>query len=278
MPSARARLVLSFLATFQVVPGTLRAQAAAEVPPVALYRTELHRLRSDRVGMDFQVRVRLPDSYAAAASASRRYPVVYLLDGDLLFGLAADVLQPLEWGRLVPEAIIVAPAYGSIHSPENGGTNMRARDFSVFPSQAGYVDGGGRRFLAFLREELRPFVEQRFRVDTADRTLVGFSRGADLAIFTLFTAPDAFSRYVAFDNFYPDYLQLERAFAATNRDLRARLFLSGRHPRARMSDLADSLRTRNYPGLSLEYIDSHPLHVAVPGDGITRGLISVFRK
>ena len=269
-----AALVLSAL----FVSPSVRAQSGTHVPPVSVGRSELHNLRSERVAADFQIRVRLPDSYTSPAHASRRYPVVYVLDGDLLFGLTSDVVQYLEWGGLVPDVILVAPAYGSIHSPENGGKNMRMRDFSVFPSQAGYVAGGGQRFLAFLRDELMPFVDRKFRVDTADRTLIGFSRGADLAIYTLLTTPDVFTRYVALDNFYPEYLQLEQAYAATHKDLPKHVFLAGRFPGGWISQLADKLQARGYPGLALEYADAHPRHFAVPADGITRGLISVFGK
>lgn len=275
MTSSRACVVAALMVS-ALFASPAMSQSRPHAPPVSLDRTELHGLHSDRVGSDFQIRVRLPDSYTSPAHVSRRYPVVYLLDGDLLFGLTSDVLQYLEWGGLVPEVILVAPAYGSIHSPENGGTNMRARDFSVFPSQAGYVAGGGQRFLSFLREELMPFVHRQFRVDTADRTLIGFSRGADLTVYALFTASDAFTRYVALDNFYSDYLQLEQAYAATHKDLPKKVYLSGRFPNAWISALADKLDSRGYPGLALEYADAHPRHFAVPADGITRGLISVF--
>ena len=57
-------------------------------PPVGLSHTEERSLFSTRAGRAYQLAVLLPENYAASG---RRYPVVYLLDGDLAFGMAAIV-------------------------------------------------------------------------------------------------------------------------------------------------------------------------------------------
>jgi Putative esterase/Tetratricopeptide repeat len=250
------------------------APPAAPHPGVTLPRTQLRELRSDRVGQTYQLRIWLPEQYDSSAA---RFPVVYLLDGDLLFGTTSEVAQSLQWGGLLPPVIIVAPSYGSIHSPANGGTNMRTRDYSMFPSQSGYVAGGGAKFMAFLREELMPYVNREFRTDTADRTIVGFSRGADVAIHTLLTTPDAFTRYVAIDNYYEEYLRLEEALSARTKTLPKRVYLTSRIPRSGLRELADRLQSK-YAGIDVTYGDAHPRHVAAGPDGITRGLIAVFNK
>ena len=280
---ARAATLMRRIAlTAAFVPalaGPLHAQATPPaqhpIDPVSLSNTQLRHLHSQHAGTNYQIRVRLPDSYG---TSDRRYPVLYLLDGDLLFGMASDIVRYLEWGRLSPELIIVAPAYGSVHSPDNGGTNMRGRDFSVFSSQSGFVPGGGERFLDFLRAELIPYVEREFRADPNDRTLVGFSRGGDFAVHALFRAPELFQRYVVLDNFYPEYLQLEAAFAQAHHELPKRVFFASRFPRGGLFDLAERLKARGYAGLSVDIAHVHPRHVAVPGEGITRGIVSVFNK
>lgn len=270
-------LTIGALVSVVVVTGHAQTPASAQdsISTVSLTNTQVRRLHSEIAGTNYEIRVRVPDSYG---TSDRRYPVLYLLDGDLLFGLATDIVRYLEWGRLSPEVIIVAPAYGSVHSPDNGGTNMRNRDFSVFSSQSGFVPGGGERFLQFVRTELIPYVEREFRSDPADRTLVGFSRGGDFAIYTLFHAPDLFGRYVVLDNFYPEYLELEAAFAQTHRDLGKRLFFGSRFPQGGLFELAQRLNSRGYTGLFVEFAHINPRHFAVPGEGITRGIVSVFNR
>ena len=243
-------------------------------PPVTLPRTQLRNITSTQVGQEFQLRVSLPEEYA---TTDRRFPVVYLLDGDLLFGTAAEAAQYLKWGQRVPPLIIVGIGYGSIHSPENGGTNMRARDMSVFPAQPGYVDAGGARFLSFIREQLIPYVDREFRTDTSDRVLFGFSRGADFTVYTLFSAPQLFRRYIAVDNYYPDYARLADAYAARGHDLPKSIFVSSRFPRSGMRDFAELLRTR-FPSAQVHYADAVPRHFAAGPDGFVTGLSAVYNR
>ena len=242
---------------------------------VSLPRTQLRAITSRHIGQDYQLRVWVPESYDTSAA---RLPVLYLLDGDLLFGTASEMAQYLQWGGLLPPVIVVGIGYGSIHGPENGGTNMRTRDMSVFASQAGYVAGGGVKFLSFLREELIPYIDAQFRTDPADRTLIGFSRGAEFTTFTLLTTPEVFKRYVILDGFQEAWFGLEDALSARTRELPKRVFLSSRFPRSRVAEFADRLRLRGYRGLDVQYADAHPRHFAAAADGITRGLIAVFNK
>lgn len=250
-----------------------RAQTPA-VPPVSLPRTQLRALHSPQVQQDFQLRISLPEEYSAG---DRRFPTVYLLDGDLLFGTAAEAAIYLKWGQRVPPLIVVGIGYGSIHSPDNGGTNMRARDMSVFPAQSGYVDGGGARFLAFIRETLIPYMDREFRTDTSDRVLFGFSRGADFTVHTLFAAPQLFRRFIAIDSYYPDYVRLAEAFAAAGNDLPKSIFLSSRFPRSGVGAFAELLRKR-FPSAHVHYADAVPRHFAAGPDGLVQGLSAVYNK
>jgi len=257
-----------------------RAQAGsaahAAPPAVQLPFTERRDLRSERLGQDYQVLVRVPESYA---TSSKRYPVAYVMDGDLMFQIAHGVVQYLEWGKHVPELVIVSPAYGSINGPPNG-TNMRDRDYSVFPNQQRYVPGGGEAHLRFLREELIPYVEREFRVDSADRTLVGGSRAGEFTVYALFPSPELFRRYVAIDAYNAAYLRLEDSLAARRPDLSGkRVFLSSRYPSSGVQELAQRLRSRGYREFEVEDASlASARHFATPGEGLARGLKSVFNK
>ena len=244
-------------------------------PAVALPRTQLRTIHSRHVGQDYQLRIWLPEEYTRDANA--RFPAMYLLDGDLLFGTASEAAQYLQWGRMLPPLIVVGIGYGSIHSPENGGTNMRTRDMSAFPEQAAYVKDGGAKFLAFIRDELIPYVDRELRTDTSDRVLAGFSRGADFTVATLFAAPELFRRYIAIDSYYDAYFRLANDYAATGKDLPKTIFLSSRFPRSGVQEFAAHLKSR-FPSVEVHYADAAPRHFAAGAEGLVRGMKTVFNR
>jgi enterochelin esterase-like enzyme len=81
--------------------------ATLEYAAVPIDGTELRTIRSSVVGQEYLLKVRLPDGYERS---EKRYPVLYLMDGDLAFAMATDIVQSLEWGGNVPESIMVSPA------------------------------------------------------------------------------------------------------------------------------------------------------------------------
>jgi predicted alpha/beta superfamily hydrolase len=135
----------------------------------------------------YHIYVRLPEGYAA--DPARRYPVVYLLDGDSLFPLLAATHLFLTIDDKIPEAIVVGIAYGSFAKP----TNRRHIDFMP----PGPEPSGTAAFHRFLKSELLPAVEGRFRVDPARRVLFGQSRGGAMILHSAFTEPDLFWAHVA---------------------------------------------------------------------------------
>ena len=148
-------------------------------------------LQSRSVGHRYHIYVRLPDGYAA--QPERRYPIVYLLDGDSLFPIIAPTHLFLTIDDKLPEAIVVGIAYGSFAKP----VNRRHIDFmppavGVAPSDSGTV-----QFQRFLESELIPAVEQRYRADPARRILFGQSRGGAMVLYSAFTRPDTFWAHVA---------------------------------------------------------------------------------
>lgn len=138
-------------------------------------------LKSAVMGSTYQIYIRYPEGYAA--DQAKRYPIVYLLDGDSTFPLIAPQHLFMTYDDGVPEAIIVGIAYGSFARP----VNRRAVDFG--PRAA--------VFQRFLAEELIPSVERRTRVDPARRILVGQSFGGNFVLFSAFTRPDLFWARIA---------------------------------------------------------------------------------
>jgi tetratricopeptide (TPR) repeat protein len=249
--------------------------AATQYDAVPIDGTELRTIHSAIIGQDYLLKIRLPDGYERS---DRRYPVLYLLDGDFAFAMATDIVQYLEWGGHVPELIIVSPAYGSKRAPRTGGNNMRNRDLLPFASPAIAEEPGAENFLHFLQEELIPYVDASFRTDPVDRTLWGYSLGARFGLYALFSRPGLFSRYVIVDGFASELLGLEAEFATRHTDLPAMVFLSSGLPRAEVTQFITQLRGRGYPNLKTDYVQLAGItHFAVGAEGLTRGLKYVFK-
>lgn len=141
---------------------------------------------SDAVGRTFHIHVRLPEDYGEKADA--RYPVVYVLDGDSLFPILGASHLFLVHDDGIPEAIVVGIAYGGFDPV----VNKRSYDYSAPAPDAGEGRGGAPAFHAFLKSELIPEVERRYRADPARRVLFGQSRGGHFVLYSAFTDPDLF--------------------------------------------------------------------------------------
>ena len=60
-----------------------------------------------------------------------------------------------------------------------------------------HVEGGAKRFLGFIREELIPFVDSNYPTNPEDRTLLGASLSGLFSVYALLQHPETFNRYVA---------------------------------------------------------------------------------
>jgi predicted alpha/beta superfamily hydrolase len=248
--------------------------AVSSYPKVPIDGTQLRTITSAIVHQDYLLKIRLPADYE---TTDKRYPVLYLLDGDHAFAMATDIVQYLYYGG-IPDLIIVSPAYGSKDGPSSGGTNMRNRDLT-FPGPSAPPDAGGDKYLRFLKEELIPYVDATFRTVPADRALWGYSRGANFGLHALLHEPGLFARYVMVDGFSDDIPELERAFAQQHADLPITLYLASGVPDAELRRFSNTLQDRHYRGLHLTYADlCGVLHFTVGAEGLARGLRVVFNK
>lgn len=175
--------------------------------------------------------------------------------------------------------IIVSPAYGSKRSPEEGGKNMRNRDFLPFHISGIDIPPGGAQYLNFFELELIPFVESNFRVLPGDRTLWGFSFSGIFAVYALFQKPNLFQRYIIVDGYRDECIGMEESYASHHTDLPIRLCISASPSEPLGKKLFDMLRVRKYANLQSEYELLNDIgHAAVGAEGLTKGLVSVFSK
>jgi predicted alpha/beta superfamily hydrolase len=190
--------------------------------------------------------VSLPGSYEAS-NKQRRYPVLYLLDGDAHFQSVSGVLHFMSSGingnTQIPEMILVAIP----------NTN-RTRDLTPTHTKIGYSgneeailesSGGGEMFLRFLREELFPQIDSKFRA-LPGRIFVGHSFGGLLAVHTLLNQPDMFQAYIAIDPslWWDNELLTQQAADKIRavRKLRKALFISSANTRERPVGRSSKMR------------------------------------
>ena len=265
--------------------------------PYEVQGTEVWDVPDPVSGRAYQVFVNLPSSYAA--NPDRRYPVLYVTDADYAFPVLRQISRRLNVeGPRVEDFILVGLSYAA----GDDGPKSRRRDYTPTPngpkgSPPGTVHGGGGAYQAYVRDAVKPFIEQRFRVDPARNLFLGHSYGSLLGTQILFTEPQMFSGSILgspslwFDKGHA--FRLEEAYAAKHKDLPAQVYMYvGEREAMRKGDerynqsvdmVADNramerrLVARKYPGLRIksEVLNDED-HVTVAPRGFTHGLLELL--
>jgi predicted alpha/beta superfamily hydrolase len=176
--------------------------AATQVQTYVVPFSTVQPLTSRINGVDYQLYVRTPATYAA--NPDKRYPVIVTLDADYSFPICASHLEHLaDRMAQAPEAILVSVAYPNDYPDRDRYRASRTRDYTpLFFPTGGYgpefqkASGGGPKFLRMLLEEALPLVDAAWRTQPGERTLVGHSYGGLFAAWVLQQHPDAFNRYL----------------------------------------------------------------------------------
>jgi uncharacterized protein len=225
-----------------------------QYPRAALFGTEERTLFSSIRGREYCLSVALPDSYRTSTEA---YPVIYVLDGDFNFGVAAGLTRYSNWFRKVPELIIVGIGY-DIETTEEFVT-LRDLDFDV-PGMPGAASGSAANlFLDALTQEIIPFIDANYRTMPADRCLQGYSTSGIFVLYALFQQPDAFQRYIAgsaiLNVTYDYWIQHDAQLAAREGSHPIQLYLSigelEEDDRPNFQKFVAFLEQGNYPGLTV---------------------------
>ncbi|MFC3076582.1 alpha/beta hydrolase [Phenylobacterium terrae] len=269
-----------------------------DLGPCRVSWSSAFRLRSRIVDQDFLIEVAWPPTPIAAG---QRLPVVFVLDGNHAFGMAAAAARSIQSGPFpMPPTLVIGIGY-HFSRPEDEAqwAALRLRDLSpcedrLYQSQAGDAAlpcGGAADFLTFIEDELKPFIAARFPVDLQDSTVVGASLGGLFALFALFTKPATFQRCIAISPaiYWGDgkLLEIEAEHAAGRSDLPAHLFLASggleeaHDPRqgfvSNLYKLDALLRSRGYPNLDVAmHVFEGETHMSVYPGAVTRGLGAVF--
>ncbi|SEI37272.1 hypothetical protein SAMN04487995_0096 [Dyadobacter koreensis] len=137
------------------------------------------------------INVYLPEGYSK--NDTTKYPVVYLLDGaadeDFIHITGLFQFNSFPWINRVPKSIIVGIANVDRKRDFTFPTTVDS-DKKRFPST-----GQSEKFITFLEQELRPYIEKKFKTNSS-RTLIGQSLGGLLATEILLKKPLLFNKYV----------------------------------------------------------------------------------
>jgi predicted alpha/beta superfamily hydrolase len=181
---------------------------------------ETHLIRSKYAQQTFKIQVMQP---ARRKGDTRRYPVVYVTDGNWVFDMFKSISYLLQMSADdSPPFILVGISYPS-DSP-HAGVLLRVREYTFPPypqfdvksipeflkkslslnfyegtllAEEGAKDFyGAEDFRRFIGEELVPLIDEKYATSPGDRTYFGHSGGGYFGLFTLFTQPAVFKNYV----------------------------------------------------------------------------------
>ena len=186
---------LAITCTTQAQTGT----AAVACRSTATGDLQVHALRSTVFANERRIRVLLPEGYDAAANQDRRYPVLYLLDGQNLFDACLSEVSHHEWSvdetvrrlvseKKIPPLIVV----GIDHAGKD-----RAREYLPYKDFTGNPDmdePAGKQFPDFMVREVMPLVDGRYRTlkGPSNTGIGGSSYGGVASLYALLARPDAF--------------------------------------------------------------------------------------
>lgn len=212
---AAARPVFSFVfcCLFAAAPSAAYAQEEIAIGErISIFSEVLDEERTIRVGT--------PLNYD---ETDERYPVMFVLDGDVHFHYTTGLTGFLAFNQFAPNMLVVA-----VENTE------RARDLTPAAQDPEIVDqvptqGGAENFRSFFADELIPWVEENYRARPY-RILVGHSLGGLFAIDSLIARPELFNAYIAISPSlqWDGQRTVERAeaFFDDTQELDAALFMS----------------------------------------------------
>lgn len=181
-----------------VTPGPSPAPTPPLTSPAILGALRRLPVPGDPSGGTTELLVWVPPGYDEPANATKTYPVLYLHDGQNLFGTPSEA--PGEWrvdetatdlitrGVMTPTIIVGIPHHGV----------ARISEYLPIPAIPGFTPKG-ETHVAWLVKEIVPRVSAAFRVRTGPQNtgVGGSSLGAVIALHAATTHPDTFGIVLA---------------------------------------------------------------------------------
>lgn len=196
------RVLISLGLAMLAVPCLAVAERAESVwSPVVVPGAQSTELQARHSGHRYRLFVSVPSTPPPAQG----FPVLYVLDGNASFPVAAWVARSLERRHQVTGQ--TPPLVVGVGYPGNADFDVaaRRRDYTIASgikpasdaADSEGAQGGAEAFLDFLEQEVKPLVAQRHPVNPERQALFGHSFGGLLVLHALFTRPTRFSTFLA---------------------------------------------------------------------------------
>ncbi|AXY73193.1 alpha/beta hydrolase [Paraflavitalea soli] len=253
----------------------------AQYPGVNIPGSEVRKITSKIVaGQEYELHIMLPAGYKAG---DKKYPVVYLMDSQWDFPLVTGLYGEYYYDGFIPELIIVGVTWSGEKANYD---SLRLRDYSPTKVAAMPGSGGADQFLAFMKQELFPFIESNYKADGENRTLMGCSGGAVFTLYTLFTQPELFTGYAAATPYIPwdneVLYKYEQEFAKRRLGNPVRVYMTMgdvETTRPVYEKFAAHMAARHYPSVRLHSkILENTGHGGTKHETYARGLQYVFER
>ena len=172
-------------------PASQAAPAAASGAAQPLVIGETFTLESKVLAETRRINVYLPPGYA---KSDAKLPVLYMPDG----GVAEDFLHvaglvQVSVGNETMRPFILVGIETTERRRDMTGATENAKDKTIAPHV-----GGSALFRKFIRDELMPDIDKRYRT-TDETAIVGESLAGLFVVETFFLEPDLFDIYIAID-------------------------------------------------------------------------------
>jgi predicted alpha/beta superfamily hydrolase len=201
----------------------------------------------------------VPPDYA---TSQRRYPVLYLQDGQNIFDEATAYAG--EWA--VDKTLNQLAANGQdptgclVVAIDNGG-ERRLDEYSPWVNERLKKGGEGSQYVEFLVRTLKPYIDQHYRTrpDAAHTAIVGSSMGGLIALYAGVKYPQVFGRVGVFSPafwFAKDSVLAfvrRRPVPATNRFYFVAGPAEGPSMVPQMADVRDALLARGLPASQVAF-------------------------
>lgn len=162
-----------------------------------------------------------PRQESNPAMAPKKFPVLYLLDGDEHFPYVVTLVRRLSEGfnHVLPEMIIVGIS-NTNRMRDLTPTHIR-RTRTISDSSVFRDTGGGAVFLSFLEKELFPYISERYPANTY-RVLAGHSLGGLMVADAMVSRPGLCQGWISIDPslWYDDQYLFRRMNQLNNAEAR----------------------------------------------------------
>lgn len=169
-------------------------------------------IQSKILGEKRRILVHVPGDGARELNSKKRYPVVYVLDGDAHFSSVVGMIQQLSsvnGNTICPEMIVVGIP-NTDRTRDLTPTHVDV-DLPFMDSTFSKTTGGGTDFISFIEKELIPYIDSLYPTQPY-KMLIGHSFGGLAVMNVMVNHPGLFNSYICIDpSMWYDHMNFLRA-------------------------------------------------------------------